>query len=978
MCTIIGRTNNLKILTLNVNSLISNAKRHEVLVFLGTHKPHVLLLTETKLSACHNVQFRGYEIIRTDRLNSAGGGTAIILRDNIRYQRISTSDWNLFSVECTIVRLESGQCPFYVVSAYSTPSGGPLQTAELDTIFTINRSPGVHSVILGGDLNSRHTSWGDTSTCQRGRHLNRWCTLNAPFIRDHRTIGPTFHRRGMSSFLDLFLATDDIDVVYAPHLPGHLEIHDFASDHSAVELTVSMGSELAHAVPKSIFNYGATDWFRFRSVVNRELAEIECPATRNMSGEEIESVLADISAAINSAINMVVPKSTISRSTQIPLPNDIIALIAAKRQFRRRLFRARHTADEPLLRSQLNCLQKIVSDAIDGHYTGHWEAKLRGVRLDNRTFRNIKALSGKPLARELPAIRDMQTGVLRDDVNGKLSVLAQHFGAVHETNLNMGDAEFTRHVHESVANLANLRPICDYGPDRTADPSGAFDYDRHLVSVNGLKAIIKSRNNKCSSGVDAIPNRVIRKLPDPAIRLLTMVFNQMYNIGYFPRLWKCAKVTAVLKKGRPPSEPGSYRPIALLSCLGKVFEVALRGRIVEYCDTNNVLPVDQFGFRSGMNTTQPLVAFTTDVKTMLNIRTPTIACLLDVEKAFDTVWHDGLVYKMRNVFGFDEHICKMVQSYVTERSFAVGTEGHLSSSRPVMAGVPQGGVLSATLYIIYVADMPDPPRERRQIKRLQYADDILLYVSSGDLLGAQNRLNDYLATVTAFYKKWKIKINAAKSEAIVFKGPVRNHSRTVNRLYRDVVIDVDGEHLQLANDVKYLGVRLVPNMSFVRHLDDVVAKTAGALAAIRPILVRMNGLSAKVKLLCYKQLIRPLMSYAAPVWSLISRNQMNRLGIIERKCLRYCVNQRRRVGPNGAFMYERNDVLYEKAGINRVSDTLVDVTIQTLIDMDVAHPIYGSAIEMRPQFLLGEWKPPWYAVHLKRTGQPHPSGAHYI
>lgn len=82
--------------------------------------------------------------------------------------------------------------------------------------------------------------------------------------------------------------------------------------------------------------------------MERELAQVDCPTTSNMSGEEIESVLANISSVNNS----VVPKSVITRHGQIPLPDDIVALIAAKKQLRRRLFRARHTGNETLLKSR--------------------------------------------------------------------------------------------------------------------------------------------------------------------------------------------------------------------------------------------------------------------------------------------------------------------------------------------------------------------------------------------------------------------------------------------------------------------------------------------------------------------------------------------------------------------------------------------------------------------------------------------------
>lgn len=207
------------------------------------------------------------------------------------------------------------------------------------------------------------------------------------------------------------------------------------------------------------------------------------------------------------------------------------------------------------------------------------------------------------------------------------------------------------------------------------------------------------------------------------------------------------------KKGGLATDPGGNRPIALLPCLGKVFEVALRDRKVDYCEDMNVLPADQFGFCRGLGTSHALNVLLTDISIMLNVRKPTLACTLDIEKAFDTVWFEGLVYKMRVIFGFNDNMCAMIYNYLIGRTFVVNIADHLSAPHPVIAGVPQGGVLSATLFIIYMADIPDPPVERQQIKRLQYADDMIIYLSTSNVLCGQNRLNNYLKTLFNYYHK---------------------------------------------------------------------------------------------------------------------------------------------------------------------------------------------------------------------------------
>lgn len=126
-------------------------------------------------------------------------------------------------------------------------------------------------------------------------------------------------------------------------------------------------------------------------------------------------------------------------------------------------------------------------------------------------------------------------------------------------------------------------------------------------------------------------------------------------------------------------------------------------------------------------------------------------------------------------------------------------------------------------------------------------------------------------------------------------------------------------------------------------------------------------------------MIRPIICYAAAVWSLMSANQMNRLGLLERNCLRYCVNSRRQIGPNGVFMLESNNELYRKANIQPISNTIVRETVKFFDGLSTTeNQLIRDAIGLRQSLLEGEWKPPWYAVYLVRNNQLHPSGGQYF
>lgn len=181
--------------------------------------------------------------------------------------------------------------------------------------------------------------------------------------------------------------------------------------------------------------------------------------------------------------------------------------------------------------------------------------------------------------------------------------------------------------------------------------------------------------------------------------------------------------------------------------------------------------------------------FKNDVVCCLNRKVPTIACFLDIEKAFDTIWIE-VIFKMLFDFHFSAHICQVIYNYLKNRKFAVKINGSTSSAYDIVAGVPQGGVLSAILYNIYLADLPKPTTHINKIQRLQYADDTLIYVSVRNLQDGQDRINAYLKVIETYYLQWKIKLNPAKAEAIVFKGPNKLHSKAINRNHRNIKLKI--------------------------------------------------------------------------------------------------------------------------------------------------------------------------------------------
>lgn len=454
------------------------------------------------------------------------------------------------------------------------------------------------------------------------------------------------------------------------------------------------------------------------------------------------------------------------------------------------------------------------------------------------------------------------------------------------------------------------------------------------------------------------------------IQVTATLFNQIFNLTYFPKAWKTAKVISIHKKGKPASETDSYRPIALLPCISKLYECLVKQKITGHCDDKRVLPPDQYGFIDLGRTEHPLVKVENHITTNINAGLPTIAVSLDVAKAFDTTWIEGLVFKMMTKYEFDEHLCRIVYHYLSERTFFVSVNGKASNTYGIAAGVPQGGVLSATLFIIYIADMCTPSQHAQPIHRLQYADDTLIYVSARDVKNANVRINEYIEQLQKYYEDWKIRLNPTKCEAIVFKGTNRMHSKAINQKVKNVIIKIGTDYIKPQKNLKYLGVIFEQKATHYAHVKETRAKAVRCVRSLTPILRKVRGLHPSVKMLCYKQLVRPIISYGFACWSNISSSQMEKVRVLERKCMRMCTNTRRDIG---SYMHVKNDELYKRAATKRIDKFMADIALKFLESLSNWNsPVMIDELENDPDYLEDPnnvYKPPSMLLHLQRTGR---------
>lgn len=215
----------------------------------------------------------------------------------------------------------------------------------------------------------------------------------------------------------------------------------------------------------------------------------------------------------------------------------------------------------------------------------------------------------------------------------------------------------------------------------------------------------------------------------------------------------------------------------------------------DFEDENKIIINQQFGFRQHHSTSQQLMRIIEFTSLRFNEDQSGMVSL-DIEKAFDTVWHDALLFKLAK-YKFPDYLLKIVESFLNNRVAFVEINGHKSKPYEIPAGTPQGSILSPRLFTYFINDLPVP----KGCKTATFADDtgIMTSAKNPDLGKIVDTLTKGCKEVTDYFTDWKVKVNAGKTEAILF-----TKSRNMILMRDDHKITFCDTELEWKNEEKYI------------------------------------------------------------------------------------------------------------------------------------------------------------------------------
>ena len=371
-------------------------------------------------------------------------------------------------------------------------------------------------------------------------------------------------------------------------------------------------------------------------------------------------------------------------------------------------------------------------------------------------------------------------------------------------------------------------------------------------TIKELEEAIKTIKLGKAPGLDGVSAEMITHFGPNTKKWLLALYNNCATSFRIPKIWRKAKVVALLKPGKDPEHPKSYRPISLLCILYKLYERLIMARISPTVDEQ--LSPDQAGFRPGRSCCGQVLNLTQFIEDGYENKLITGAVFVDLTAAYDTVNHRALLLKVAQTVK-NTSVVRIIESLLINRRFFVEMDGKRSRWRRQNNGLPQGSVLAPMLFNIYTNDQP----QFKNIRRFIYADDLCIATQSKSFLAIERRLTNALKSLSDYYKRWFLNANPGKTQVCAFH--LNNH-----QAQRKLKIKWDDKELENCKYPVYLGVTLDRTLSFKEHTRKVKEKLSSRNNLLGKLANSSWGADPKMLKQTALALYYSTAEYCAPVW----------------------------------------------------------------------------------------------------------------
>ena len=666
---------------LNISSLSRHFDELNALLSILKLKFSVIGISESRFlkhsPPIFDFNIEGYSVEHTPTESSAGGAL-LYISNRFSYTPRSDLSQLLYSpgdLESVFVEITFSRKTNIIVGCVYRHPGMSVTTFnnEFFAPFLQSVSRENKSILLLGDFNINLLKY------DYNQEVSNFLDLLGSYLILPQVILPTRITENSRTLIDNIFST-----ITENSISGNLLYA--ISDHLSQFLCFSFPENISNGYhnPKTFLNWSKFNQEHFV----RDFRALNWSEILGLDHQNIDISLDSFISKTSTLVEQHLPTANLTKkqSRKKPWITSGIVKSMSKRDFFYRKFlqsktEASRTFYQNLFKRHRNHIVRICRCSKANYFVNYFHKNSRDIRKIWQGVKGIISLkassSTKPISLEINGTVTSDPLLVANSFNSYFSSVADKI----RSKIPESDKHFSSFLKQPNLNSIFLSPA---------------------TSEEVCKLIYAMPSSK-SSGPFSIPTKILKLVATEISFPLADLVNLSFSTGKFPSLLKLSKVIPVFKKGCS-SEPSNFRPISLLSNIDKIFEKLMYSRIFSFLEASNVIYSRQFGFRKAHSTNHALISMVERIKKHLDKGQVAVGVFVDLQKAFDTVDHEILCYKL-NHYGIRGITNQWFSSYLRNRPQFVSVSNCSSDTKNMKYGVPQGSVLGPLLFLIYINDL---------------------------------------------------------------------------------------------------------------------------------------------------------------------------------------------------------------------------------------------------------------------------------
>lgn len=824
-------------------------------VVLEEVDPCIVVLSEhdIKENEINNVTFDNYTLNSFYcRKTSVKGGVLIMSKKSLKFKKFNISDFDYLShdklLEFCATKFVCNEYRFIVVGVYRSPSSNVKEFLNRLNILISKMLSRCLNLVIVGDIN--------IDVLKDSLEVRDLSKILISHGMDYLVEFPTRVCTTTATCIDNILTNIAKNQLKVEGLVTNL------SDHDGQLLLIE--NKLLHGTKKK---ESITVYKRPFTTSNKKLflKMLEEESWMNVYNASVESKFDVFYDTFTYYFNFCFPKvqSRMAQKTNKWITSELLDM---KKEIEDYTIDYR-LSKNPDIKNLLRKMNKDYKISVSRAKKNYYEKIINNSRNTSKvTWNIINNESGKKPKQKVNNISLYDNGTVVKSPYRVAKLFLEHYAGVVENQIipNLVSCS-TLSGYSSVVNFANT----------------TTQFKPQFITDKAMSKVLDSFDNKYSAGIDDIPMPIIKCAKDYLIKPLTHLVNSSFISGIFPNKLKVAKVKPLFKHG-DSCNVANYRPLSLLSSFSKIFERIMADQFTEYLETNNLIDLEQHGFRKGKSVISAGIEFVESVIDSVDIGDKAIGIFMDLTKAFDSVCHLKLLNSISNL-GVSRYAFSWFESYLSNRSQYVEIT-HLnnhnqliniqSPSSSIHYGVPQGSILGPLLFICYMKGLP---RLFNFDKMTLYADDINLKISGKNVSDIERSATQQLSVIQNHLTDLNLLLNPNKTKYISFSTKQRRiDSNSTLFLNKQILEEVDSSRL--------LGILLDKNLDYTSHVEVVCKKIASGLYALRKMSFIINNIGTLKSI--YFSFIHSHVSFGISLYGSTSIDNLDRILILQKEAVR--------------------------------------------------------------------------------------------